>query len=316
MDTFTIKNNKGMSVVISDYGATILHIFVPDKDGNVRDVVYGYETMEEYVKGDDYVGATVGRFANRIKGANFYLDGIRYELNKNDGENQCHGGIDTFDKKIWNVCSVSDNTITFEIQSPDGEENYPGNLAVSLKYSVNDDGALSIKYQAETDRRTPVNLTNHSYFNLGGRGSGKILDTLLWMDAESYLAIDEELIPTGEIVPVNGGTFDFSNERRIIDGFDHCFNFTGWRDIRSGEIKLRARAICEKTGISLELFTDMPCVQLYTANTLTNAPYEAFCLETQKMPDSVHHRNFTDCILEPGKKYEFNSIYKFANKSW
>ncbi len=313
MDTYTIKNNKGMSVVISDYGATILHIYVQDKDGNVRDVVYGYDTMEEYVKGDDYVGATVGRFANRIKGANFDLDGVHYELNKNNGENQCHGGLDTFDKRTWTLRDGSDECVVFTLRSPDGDENFPGNLDITVCFSLSDDGELKIRYVAGTDRATPANLTNHSYFNLGGRGSGDVFDTVLWIDAESYLRTDEELIPTGEIVPVEGTPFDFREPKTIGRGYDHCFNFTNWKDCKNGgEVKPRAMAANLKTGITLEMFTNLPCVQLYTANTLTDHPFEAFCLETQKMPDSMHHDNFTDCIMRPGVIYDYTTIYKFG----
>lgn len=310
---YTIKNNKGMSVVVSDYGATILHIYVPDKNGNVRDVVYGYDTMEGYEKGDDYVGATIGRFANRIKGASFDIDGKHYELNKNDGENQCHGGLNTFDKRTWTIRDGCDESLVFYIESPDGDENYPGNLALTICFSINDNNELKIRYVAETDAPTPANFTNHSYFNLGGRGSGRILDTVLWLDAESYLEVDDELIPTGKIVPVGGTEFDFREPRPIERGYDHCFNFTDWRNVgNADDIKPRAMALDLKTGITLQMFTNLPCVQLYTANTLTNANYEAFCLETQKMPDSMHHPDFTDCIMKPGVLYDTSTIYKFG----
>lgn len=326
MDALTLKNKKGMSVVIDAFGATITHIYTPDKKGKITDVVYGYDTDEEYLKGDDYVGATVGRFANRIAGATFTVDGVQYNLTANNGRNQCHGGIDTFDKKMWTVRDAGDDFLTLSLTSPDGEENYPGTLEVTALFTLNENNELKIRYVATTDKTTPVNLTNHSYFNLGGRGSGEIFDTLLWLDAESYLPTDEELIPTGEIRPVDGTPFDFREPKTIgrdfhednVDlkngkGYDHCFCFTDWRDCAySSDLKARAMAVDKNTGITLEMFTNAPCMQLYTANTLTDHHFEAFCLETQKMPDSMHHEGFTDCFLSPGKFYDFTTVYKFG----
>ncbi len=325
MDIFTLKN-KNMKIEYTDFGATVLHVYAPDKDGNVADVVYGYDTEEEYVKGDDYVGATVGRFANRIANSEFTLGGTTYKLNANNGKNQCHGGLVGFDKKKWTIRDADYDYVCMTLLSPDGEENYPGTVGVTLTMSLSEDNEFAIRYVAEADRATPINLTNHSYFNLGGRYSGDIKDTVLWIDADHYLPTDEELIPTGEIRAVDGTPFDFRTPKkkgRDMDfgnvdikygrGYDHCFAFKGWEKcVSHSEIKPRAMAADLKTGRTLEMFTNSPCVQLYTANTLTNHHYEAFCLETQFMPDSVHHENFTDCILRPHTRYEFTTVYKFG----
>ena len=301
---FVLENNRGFSVKVMNYGATITDIIMGGAN-----LVYGYGTLDEYVRGEDYVGATVGRFANRIGGAEFEIDCVRYELTANDFENQCHGGIVGFNAKIW-AAEPYDNGVKMTLFSPDGDENYPGNLTLEVDFEVSDDNALKIHYFAKTDKKTPINFTNHAYFNLSGRGNGKIFGHYLWLDAGKYLEIDEKLLPTGNVIDVSGTDFDFRKEKAVTGGFDHCFVFAE----RAEKLPKRAVARDTVSDRRMELFTDMPCVQLYTANTLEGAPHEAFCLETQFMPDSMHHAHFTNCILSPGENFESTTTYKFYDK--
>lgn len=335
---YTLTNTNGMSVVISNFGATILSINVPDKNGEDADVICGYDDLQSYVEADGYQGAIIGRVGNRICRGKFTLDGIDYNMYINNGPNHLHGGKEGFDKKIWQVLSIKDDaepSIKLFWLSKDGEEGYPGNLSVTVTYTLNKNSELSIRYEAATDKRTILNLTNHTYFNLGGYDSGKIYDHILWLDADTYLPTDETLIPTGEIKKVEGTPFDFRLPKKIgrdihlhdqdliiAGGYDHCINFIG------GETelpKLRARVLHEPSGRIMEMFTNQPSVQFYSGNFLTNEKYPfksgvkqnvqmAFCLETQHMPDSINHPNFTNIILEPNEKYDYTTIYKFYTK--
>lgn len=335
---YTLENENGMSVVISNFGATILSINVPDKNGEVADVICGYDDLQSYVEADGYQGAIIGRVGNRICKGNFSLDGVDYHMYINNGPNHLHGGKEGFDKKIWQVLSLDEGvepSIKLFLLSRDGDEGYPGNLAVTVSYSLKNDGSLSIRYEANTDKRTLINLTNHTYFNLGGYSSGKIYDHELWLDADTYLPTDDTLIPTGEIRSVEGTPFDFklpktigrdikmNNKDLIIaGGYDHCLNFVG------GETqlpKLRAKAIHQASGRVMEMYTNQPCVQFYSGNFLTNEKYPfknnvpqqkqmAFCLETQHMPDSINHDNFTNVVLNPGEQYDYTTIYKFLTE--
>ena len=332
---YILTNEDGMSVVISDFGATILSINVPDKKGELADVIGGYDDLQSYIEADGYQGAIIGRVGNRICEGKFTLDGIDYSMYINNGPNHLHGGKEGFDKKIWQVLSMQDSnepSIKLFYLSKDGEEGYPGNLSVTVTYTLTNDGELSIRYEATTDKRTIINLTNHTYFNLGGYDSGKIYDHELWLDADTYLPTDDNLIPTGEIKSVKGTPFDFrlpkaigrdihlhDNDLIIAGGYDHCINFVG------GETqapKLRARAVHKASGRVMEMLTNQPCVQFYSGNFLTNEKYPfknncsqnkqmAFCLETQHMPDSINHPNFTNVILNPEEKYDYTTVYKF-----
>lgn len=332
---YTLTNENGMSVVISDFGATMLSINVPDKNGEFADVICGYDDLQSYVDADGYQGAIIGRVGNRICRGKFTLDGVNYSMYINNGPNHLHGGKEGFDKKIWQVLSTNDGaepSIKLFLLSRDGDEGYPGNLSVTVTYELKNDGSLSIRYQANTDKRTLINLTNHTYFNLGGYNSGKIYDHELWLDSDTYLPTDESLIPTGEIKSVEGTPFDFripksigrdihlhNNDLLIAGGYDHCLNFVG------GESKipvLRGRAVHKASGRVMEMYTNQPCVQFYSGNFLTNEQFPfknncsqnvqmAFCLETQHMPDSINHDNFTNVILDPEEKYDYTTIYKF-----
>lgn len=332
---FTLTNNNGMSVVVSNFGATIISINTPDKNGKITDVIGGYDTLESYIEADGYQGAIIGRVGNRICEGKFTLDGIDYNLYINNGPNHLHGGKIGYDKRVWNVLSTNDSdepSIKFFLLSKDGEEGYPGNLSITITYSLNNEGALSIRYEATTDKKTIINLTNHTYFNLGGCDSGKIHDHILWLDADTYLPTDDSLIPTGEIRSVEGTPFDFrlskkigrdinlqNNDLVIAGGYDHCLNFAGGE---TGFPKLRAKVIHEASGRIMEMYTNQPCVQFYSGNFLGNEKYPfknncvqnkqiAFCLETQHMPDAINHDNFTSVILNPEEKYDYTTIYKF-----
>lgn len=332
---YTLTNDNGMSVVLSNFGATIISINVPDKFGKAADVIGGYDDLQSYVEADGYQGAIIGRFGNRICKGKFTLDGVDYNMYINNGPNHLHGGKEGFDKKIWQVMALNDAaepSIKFFLLSPDKDEGYPGNLAVTVTYGLKNDGSLSIRYEATTDKRTIINLTNHTYFNLGGYNSGKIYNHELWLDADTYLPTDESLIPTGEIKSVQGTPFDFRMPKKIgrdinlhdrdliiAGGYDHCINFTG------GETKLpklRAKVVHEESGRVMEMHTNQPCVQFYSGNFLANEKYPfknncsqnkqmAFCLETQHMPDSINHDNFTNVILEPDTIYDYTTVYRF-----
>ena len=334
---YTMKNASGMVVSICEFGGAIMEILVPDKYGRHSDVVGGYDSLRDYVLGDGYQGALIGRTGNRIAKGRFTLDGKDYQLFVNNGPNSLHGGKVGYSHRVWNVKPVDGDEpkLILTLHSPDWEESYPGNLDITVTYSLLASNALSIHYEATTDQRTPVNLTNHVYFNLGGYASGKIFDHVLQMDADAYLPTDESLIPTGELRSVAGTPFDFREPKTIgcdfhadnldltlAGGYDHCFCFAG------GETKepaLRVEVYEPNSGRMLKVFTNQPCVQFYTGNFLTNAehpfkggypqsPQNAFCLETQKMPDSVNHPNFTNVILEPGEVYEHTTVYQFSVK--
>ena len=333
---YILNNAEGMSVALTNYGATILSINVPDKNGKMADVICGYDDLKSYIEGDGYQGAIIGRIGNRICRGQFTLDGIQYNMFINNGPNHLHGGKEGFDKKIWSVIAINDSdepSIKFHLLSKDGEEGYPGNISAVVTYQLKNDGSLSITYDADTDKKTIINLTNHTYFNLGGYNSGKIYDHEMWMDADTYLPTDETLIPTGEIRSVDGTPFDFRTAKKIgqdiksddtdiviAGGYDHCLNFIGGE---SDIPKLRAKITEHTSGRIMEMYTNQPCVQFYSGNFLSNENYPfkkgvpqsqqmAFCLETQHMPDAINHQNFTNVILEPDEHYCYTTIYKFS----
>ena len=279
----------------------------------------------------------VGRFANRIADASFVLDGVEYPISKNRGKHHIHGGFSGFNRKLWDATVVEGDEPSLQLHyiSPDGEEGFPGNLDLTVTYTLKQNNALSLHYHATTDKKTVVHLTNHSYFNLGGFGSGAILDHELWMDADAYLVADADLIPTGEIAEVKGTPFDFRVAKPIgrdiadahpqigvMNGYDTCYCFVG------GEQKtpvLRAVVYDPKSGREMRMLTTQPCMQLYTANGMNKAhnpfkggvaqiPRTAYCLETGGMPDSVHHTHFVSPVLEPGEVYDHITEFLFAVK--
>lgn len=336
VDIYTMTVDSGMSVDIITLGGAIVRLIAPDKKGNLADVVCGYDDLKSYWEANGYLGALIGRFGNRIAKGKFTLDGKEYSLYINNGENSLHGGRVGFSHKIWDAKTeiTSDGCVLdLTYVSPDGEENYPGTLTVNVRYTLSNDNALSIKYRAVTDKKTVVNLTNHTYFNLGGFASGDVFGHEMQMDVESFIPTDAGLIPTGEIRPVKGTAFDF-NERKTIGrdfdlsyeplklagGYDHCLNFKETADPMA---KPRVSVYDPKADREMLVYTDAPCVQFYSANFLNNEQYplkggypqqkqHAFCLETQKMPDSPNHSNFTDCTLSPGEVYESETVYKFV----
>ena len=335
--SYTLKNENGMSVTICSFGGAIMKILAPDNKGRLTDVVAGYDDLYDYVNADGYLGALIGRTGNRIAKGKYTLDGVAYQLFINNGPNSLHGGKIGFSHRIWNA-KVEDGeepVLKLSLVSWNGEENYPGNMNVDVTYTLTKDNALSIRYEAQTDKRTIVNLTNHAYFNLGGYASGKIFDHVLQMDADRYLPTDEGLIPTGVRQSVEGTPFDFREPKTIgrdfdlsntdlgiAGGYDHCFCFTG------GETKEPVQRIVvyePNSGRMMQVFTNQPCVQFYSGNFLDNAEHplkggypqnlqSLFCLETQKTPDAIHHAGFDDIVLNPGEKYDYTTISQFSVK--
>ena len=329
VERYTLTNGRVTAKVLT-YGGIVSELHVPDRDGKPGDVVLGFDTLDGYLKGHPYFGATVGRFANRIAGGKFSLDGKDYTLAVNNGPNTLHGGLKGFDKAVWKVEKSTDSSLTLSYLSKDGEEGYPGNLTVHVTFTVTKDDALRLDYTATTDKPTPLNLTNHSYFNLAGPAAGAILDHVAQIEADSYTPVDDNLIPTGKIAPVRGTPLDFTKPTAIGSrfselkaepiGYDHNYVLRGHGELTA----LAARVRDPKSGRILELHTTEPGVQLYTGNFLDGTitgkggvAYKknmAFCLETQHYPDSVHHPEFPSTILKPGATYTQTTIYKFSAK--
>ena len=332
VELYVLTNGK-MTAKVMTYGAILTELSVPDRDGQPGDVVLGFDNLSSYLAGHPHFGATTGRVANRVAKGRFTLDGKEYTLAVNNGPNSLHGGLKGFDKKIWKAEDASGPggpAVKLTYQSPDGEEGYPGNLTVSVTYTVAPEDALQIDYAAVTDKATPVNLTNHSYFNLAGPASGDILGHELMLAADEYTPADETLIPTGKLAPVKGTPLDFTSPTPLgarfglltgePRGYDHNFVLRG-----DGKTPaLAARVYDPRSGRVLEMFTTEPGVQLYTANFLDGSitgkggvvykRHQAFCLEAQHFPDSVHHVNFPSTILKPGDKYTQTTIYKFSTR--
>ncbi len=329
---FNLKNAHGMEVRLASYGARVTSIKVPDRNGVMTDIVLGFDTVEPYrssVK-KPYLGVTLGRYAGRIANGRFTLDGVEHLLAKNNGPNHNHGGVTGFDKVVWEAKQLR-NGVQFDYTSPDGEEGYPGTLKARVTYTLTDANELIIDYRATTDRATPVNLSNHTYFNLAGEGSDTVLDHELMIDAEEMLPIDKTSVPTGKITSVAGTPFDFrmskpvgrdinqTNEQLANgSGYDHTFVLNPKKGA-----KKPAATLYEKTsGRKLVVFTDQPGLQLYTANFLDGSlngksgkPYlkrSSLCLETQHFPDSPNQPQFPNTILRPGETYQTRTIYQFS----
>jgi aldose 1-epimerase len=322
-----ILKNDNLEVTLSDYGATIIRVRLALKNGEVRDLVRGYDDLDSYINADGYLGAVVGRIGNRICKGKFTLDGKDYDLYCNNGVNHLHGGKIGFDKKIYDAV-IDGDSIIFSASSPDGEEGYPGKLDYSVKYTLTEN-ALRLDYYAVTDKATPVNLTNHVYFNL--MGAGTVYFHRITVDADRYIPTDDTLIPTGEIASVEGTPFDFREEKYLSagilgshkditlgGGLDHCVVFTD----RGEGMHERVKVTSPDGLVTLKTHTDMPAVQLYSGNFLGNKKFPfrggekqikraAFCLETEAYPDSVNHDNFTNTILRPGEEYKTATVYEF-----
>lgn len=321
---FTLDNSKGMTVKLTNYSGAIVSILVPDKNGNTDDVVLGYDDLEGYVNGTSSQGALVGRYANRIADAKFTLNGEEIDLRANEGTNCLHGGIIGFNKRVWTVDDTSDNSVTFGYFSPDGEENFPGNLKITCKYTLTEDNEIKLEYKGSSDADTVVNITNHSYFNLGGIHSGSVLSQIVQINAESYTPVDEKLIPTGEIAPVEGTVFDFREPKPIYRDLDKCDLIGYDHNFMLGEphvMRTAAVVYDPETGREMSVSTDKPAIQFYTAIGLQGEIGKdgemmkiqtALCLESQYAPDSPNQPNFPSCILKKGEEYNFTTIYKFG----
>ena len=334
VDLYKLTNLNGMEVRITNYGATLVAVTVPDRNGNPADVVLGYDSLADYINGSNYFGCIAGRYANRIAGGRFKLNETSYLLAQNDGESHLHGGIQGFGKAVWQAWEMeNDDSLGLELTylSQDGEDGYPGNLSATVIYTLTNRNELRIDYSAATDKPTVVNLTNHAYFNLAGAGSGDILDHELTINADRFTPVDPSLIPTGELRSVKGTPLDFTrpmtigaridqdNEQLLIaKGYDHNWVLNKDAD---GPC-LAARAFERESGRTLEVYTTQPGIQFYSGNFMENRiagkagqVYHhrgGFCLETQHFPDSPNQPDFPSTILDPGVIYEHTTIYRFS----
>ncbi len=332
---YTLTNSHGMEVQAMNYGGIIVSIRVPGRSGQLADVVLGHDTLEGYRPNPPYFGAIVGRYANRIANGTFTLDGKTYTLPKNDGPNTLHGGTTrTFDKVVWDAEPLKDRTgLAFSYFSKDGDDGFPGNLRVKVTYTLTNANALEIDDEATTDKATPINVSQHSYFNLAGAGNGDILNHEIMINADRFTPVDKNLIPTGELRPVKDTPLDFTTSTRIgarIDqnyeqlvlahGYDHNFVINR----KGAGLVLAARVYEPSTGRVLEVSTTQPAVQFYTGNfldgTITGKEghvYQrryGFCLETQHFPDSPNHPSFPNTILRPGETFQQKTVFKFSAK--
>lgn len=328
-----LENNRGMVVGLSDFGARIVSILVPDKLGNPTDVVLGFNSIQEYLSATEiYHGVTVGRFANRIANGRFTLDGETFYIQPNNGPNALHGGANGFHNRVWDRRIVYKEKADFYYVSADGEEGFPGKLSVRVKYRLTDDNELVITYRAETDKPTVINLTNHAFFNLNGEGNGNVLDHLLQINADTYLPVDTYQIPTGALESVENTPFDFRKMKPIGQdiaqpheqlakgsGYDH--NYVLNAEATTAQLPA-ATATSPLTGIRLDVLTTEPGLQLYTGNFLSGKDqgkqgvfyekHEAFCLETQHFPDSPNQPDFPSTLLLPGQLFHSETIYRFS----
>ena len=322
---FTLVNSKGTVVTITNYGGTVTSFVTPDKNGNKSSIIIGFDSLQPYLQKPPYFGALIGRYGNRIGDAKFTLDGRTYQLAANNGKNHLHGGLKGFDKVVWDASAFVDSipSLTLKYLSKDGEEGYPGNLNVTVQYTLTNDDELKIEYNAETDKATPVNLTNHSYFNLTGDVSQTILNHTLMIDADNYTPVDTTLIPTGEIKSVKGTPFDFTSVKKIGQDFDSVaggYDHNWVLNKKDASLQKIAELSDSISGRSMEVYTTQPGLQFYTGNfldgTFTNhdstpiKQHAALCLETQHFPDSPNKPNFPSTILKPGEKYHSVTIYK------
>ena len=335
---YTIKNRKGLKAVITNYGATLLELWTPDRYGNMGDIILGYDSLSGYLqKGNPYFGAIVGRYANRIGHATFAIDGVTYKITANENGNTLHGGLKGFDKVIWTVDQVNDSSLALSYSSPDGEEGFPGNLNVKVVYTLDHYNGLSghingliIEYTALTDKKTPVNLTNHAYFNLSAGKDSTILNEELTLNTNSYTPVNESLIPPGKIALVDNSPMDFTYEyskkigkdiNRVKGGYDHNYIL---KDKTAFIVQEAAQLYDPGTGRVMDIYTTQPGIQFYTGNflngTLTGrngkkiVKYGGLCLETQHYPDSPNQPSFPNTILGPGQTFHELTLYQFYTK--
>ncbi len=331
VDLYTLTNKHGLKAKIMTYGATLTELYTPDRNGKMGDVVLGFDNLADYEKGNPYFGATVGRVANRIAKGKFTLNGKKYVLAVNNPPNHLHGGLKGFDKVIWKAKSVqrpAGPAVEFTLHSPDGDQGYPGNLDVTVVYTLTNQNGMRIDYRATTDKATPINLTNHAYFNLAGHGD--VLDHEIRIDAKKYIVVDDVSIPTGEIRPVADTEMDFLTQHRIGDsvervggavtGYDHNYAINGG----GKKFALASETYEPTSGRTMTMYTTEPGMQFYTGNYLDGKikgvggnvyyKYTGFCIEAGHFPDAVHHPNFPSIILQPGKTYTQQTEYIFGVK--
>lgn len=330
---FTLTNSHGVVVKMTDYGATIVAVETPDKNGKKANITLGFDKLEGYLQRHPYFGSTVGRYANRIAKGKFTLDGKEYTLATNNGPNHLHGGKKGYDAVVWKaepLKSADGAAVKFSYTSPDGEEGYPGTLKATATYTLTDNDELRIDYTATTDKATVVNLTNHAYWNLGGATSGTILKHELTLACDEYIPIDATAIPLGKPAPVKGTVMDFTaahaigeridelkKEPHTTKGYDHCYVVRG----EAGKLRMAAKVKDPASGRVMEIYTTEPGIQLYCGNFLDGSPegnnhkqHEAFCLETQRYPDSPNQPSFPTSVLKPGETYKSTTVHKFKTE--
>ena len=325
---YTIENKNGLKLGATNLGANLVNLIVPNDRGEFKDVVLGYGYAENYFCNPSFFGATVGRVANRTKGAAFTIDGKEYKLMVNDNDNNLHSDFNKgFHKVLWDA-DVTEDSVKFSYHSPDMENGFPGNFDISVTYTLTDENEVKITYDGVSDKKTVINMTNHSYFNLAGHNGGLIYDTKLWIKASNFTSVYPGAIPTGELVAVKGTPFDFTKEKTIgedinaadeqlllVKGYDHNFAV----DDYNGQLQLIAKASCD--GRTMEVYSDLPGVQFYAGNCIgvcegkdgaVYGPRQGFCLETQYFPNSANEKNFKNPIFDAGQKYYTQTIYKFV----
>ncbi|MBN1505588.1 MAG: galactose mutarotase [Sedimentisphaerales bacterium] len=328
---YTLTSSKGLRARVTDFGAALVSLHVPDRNGNLDDVVLGFDSLDGYVAQSAYIGVTVGRYGNRIGKGRFVLDGVEYKLAVNNGPNHLHGGVKGFDKVVWDtqeaVAAEDAAWVKMTYLSKDGEEGYPGNLTGTVSYTLTNADELRISYQGRTDKKTVVNLTNHSYWNLAGQGSGTILGHELTVNADRFTAVDAGLIPTGAIASVHDTPLDFTRPRtvgarlrQLANGYDHNYVLNG----KAGVLRFCARVREPHSGRVMDIHTTEPGVQFYTGNFLDGslkgkegnhyAKHAGLCLETQHYPDSPNKPKFPSVVLEPGQEYTSLTVHKFSAK--
>lgn len=326
---YFISNSKGLKAGVINYGAILVNLFVPDKNGKIADVVLGYDTLEPYFENGSFFGATVGPNANRIGGASFVLDGQRYNLDVNDGKNNLHSHMELgYHKRVWEACEGTDS-VTFSLEDEDGSMGFPGNKKISVTYTVTEDNELKLHYQGESDKNTILNMTNHTYFNLAGHNSGKIHDHKLQLMASAYTPVVAGAIPTGEIASVKGTPFDFLTDKQVgeeinadniqlklVQGYDHNWVIDG----AAGTLREFATVTEETSGRVMKAYTDLPGVQFYAGNCISETVGKegtvygsrcGLCLETQYYPDTANRPEFPSAVFGPERKYDTTTIYKF-----
>lgn len=327
---FTLKNSKGMEAVVTNLGAIIVNLVVPDKEGNKADVVLGFDSAEEYYGNPSFFGAVIGPNANRIGKASFEIDGESYQLDVNDGPNNLHSDFERgYHKKLWDAV-VEENAVTFSLEDTDGNMGFPGNKKVSVTYALDEENGLTLHYHGSSDRKTVLNLTNHTYFNLDGHDSGSIEGHQMWIKAKKYTPVVAGAIPTGELAPVAGTPLDFTQMKQVgkdigadceqlklVQGYDHNWVL----DDCDGSLQHIATVKAQKSDREMEVYTTLPGVQFYAGNCIapqkgkggvTYNVRHGLCLETQFYPDTVHQPQFPSCIFGPGKDYDSVTVYRFV----